>query len=66
MSTTSRDESREASTVLRYCCCCSDVAPPTSTSTFTFGLRLTYSSTIWRITSGRCWPPVKMRKVVWA
>ena len=60
----SSTESFDDSTVDRYCCCASEVAPPTSTSTFTFGLRFWYSSAILRITSGRCWPPVKMRSVV--
>jgi hypothetical protein len=32
-------ESFDDSTVDRYCCCASDVAPPTSTSTFTDGFR---------------------------
>src|SRR5687768_3076341 len=61
---TSSTESLDDNTVDRYCCCTSDVAPPTSTSTFTFGLRFWYSSAIFRITSGRCCPPVKMRSVV--
>src|SRR5450631_2123974 len=66
MRITSSTESFAESTVDRYCCCASEVAPPTSTSIFTFGFFFWYSSAILRITSGRCWPPVKMRKLVCA
>src|ERR671911_473415 len=63
---TSREVSLAVITVFRYCAWASEVLPPVSMATFTFGVLASYMSKALRHTSGRCWLETNTRRFVWA